>query len=220
MFRWKGRTHSLSGLAGAAPLPEGPRHGLALPHLCPLGSLLSLSGSSVHLHMVVERRRGRGLVKSPRCCPYREPAGNSSTSPDNLVVGTCPGTGCSGNPAGLFSSPRPGRWGRAHHHHFTGKSTEAQSLRAPRSKSPAGRRRRQDAHSGAGPQSRLSLPVCQVELVAPTLSARWGVRGLNCAGEKPCLNPDGSPAPQASPVTPRDPSAEKIRARTRWWPRG
>ena len=42
--------HSLSGSAGAAPLPKGPGHGLALPHLCPRGSLLSLSASSVHLH--------------------------------------------------------------------------------------------------------------------------------------------------------------------------
>ena len=58
--------------------------------------------------------------------------------------------------------------------------------------------------------------MCQVELV----SARWGVRGLNCAGGKPCLNQDGSPAPQVCAVTPRDPSADKIEARIHWRPPG
>lgn len=166
-------------MAGAGPLPEGPRHSLALPHLCPLGGLLSLSPSSVHLHMVVERR-GCRLVRSPGCCLYREPAGNGSISPDKLAVGTCSGTGCSRNPTGFFSSLSPGRWGWAHHHHFTGESTGAQSRRAAWSRSSGDRQQRQDAHLGTGPQSRPSFPVCQVELVAPTLSARWGVRGLNC----------------------------------------
>lgn len=71
MLSWKvAGAHSLSGLAGATPLPKGPRHGLALPHLCLLGGLLSLSVSSVHLHMVMERRGGRRLVRSPGRCPY------------------------------------------------------------------------------------------------------------------------------------------------------
>lgn len=63
-------------------------------------------------------------------------------------------------------------------------------------------------HTRAPDTTPDSFLTCQVELV----SARWGVRGLNCAGEKPCLNQDGSPAPQVCALTPRDPSAEKIKA--------